>query len=81
MRQVLSTLILLYIVAIVLVIVFSWFPQRPGSPMYSVWLFLRRITDPVLEPLRRAIPPVGGVIDLSPMIVLLVLSLVRGLLA
>ncbi|MGI8755194.1 MAG: YggT family protein [Acidimicrobiales bacterium] len=76
---VLKTLLLLYVLAIIGVIVFSWFPQTPESPMYRVFLFLRRITDPVLLPLRRIIPPVGGVVDLSPTIVIIVLLAVRNL--
>jgi YggT family protein len=39
--------------------------------MAGVHDFLRRLTDPVLEPLRRVIPPVGGAgmaIDLSPLV-------------
>lgn len=77
---ILKALILLYVLAIVGVIIFSWFPQAPDSPLYKVFVFLRRITDPVLEPLRRVIPPVGGVIDLSPTIVILVLLAIRGIL-
>lgn len=77
---VLKFLILLYIIAIVLVIIGSWFPMAPDGPAYRGFVFLRRITDPVLEPVRRVVPPVGGVVDLSPTIVLLVLFTVRGLL-
>lgn len=77
---VLKTLLLLYVLAIIGVIVFSWFPQTPESPMYRVFVGLRRITDPVLLPLRRIIPPVGGVVDLSPTIVIIVLLAVRNLL-
>jgi YggT family protein len=78
--ELLRFLVLLYILAIVLVIVLSWFPQAAGSPSNQAFQFLRRITDPVLEPLRRIIPPVGGVLDLSPTIVLFVLFTIYGLL-
>ena len=70
---VLRYLVLGYIIAIVLVIIGSWVPLDPDSPPYRVWVFCRRITDPVLEPVRRIVPPVGGMLDLSPTIVLLVL--------
>ncbi len=69
----LKNLVLIYILCIFLVIVLSWFPQQPGSPISQAFRWLRRITDPVLEPVRRLIPPVGGMLDLSPMIVLFVL--------
>lgn len=76
---IISYLLLAYIIAIVLVIVFSWFPMERDGPGYQVFVFLRRMTDPVLEPVRRLIPPIGGAIDLSPMIVLFVLFTLRSL--
>jgi YggT family protein len=71
--EILRTLVLVYILCIFLVIVLSWFPQQAGTPTNQAFNLLRRVTDPVLVPLRRLIPPVGGVLDLSPMIVLFVL--------
>jgi YggT family protein len=68
----------LYVFVIIGRIILSWFPTSPGSALAGVSDFLRRITDPVLEPLRRVIPPLGGggiAIDLSPIIVLLVIQL------
>lgn len=42
--------------------------------------FLRDVTDPVMEPFRRLIPPIGG-LDISPLLLFFVLDLVqRGLL-
>jgi YggT family protein len=69
----LRLLVLAYILAIVLVIVLSWFPLAGDGPAERAFVFLRRITDPVLAPVRRLVPPVGGVLDLSPTIVLFVL--------
>ena len=71
-------LVLLYIVAVVLVVAFSWFPQPPGSPAHRFFLLLRRVTDPVLTPVRRVVPPIGQV-DLSPTIVLIALFVIYGL--
>ncbi|MDQ3573632.1 MAG: YggT family protein [Actinomycetota bacterium] len=53
-------------------IILSWFPVSPGTPMASVFSVLYTLTEPVLGPLRRVLPPVGmgGMgLDLSPMIV------------
>ncbi len=50
----------------------SWFPARPGSTLASVNSVLYRLTEPVLGPVRRLLPPVraGGMgIDLSFIIV------------
>lgn len=66
----------LFTFAVLAVIVLSWFPLQPGGAMSSIWGVLRQITDPVLSPLRRLIPPIGGMLDLSPMIVIIVAQVV-----
>lgn len=78
MLAILQLLVLFYMLAILGVIVLSWFPMAPDGAGRQLFELLRRITEPVLGPLRRAIPPVGGVFDLSPLIVLLVLSILYG---
>ncbi len=60
-------------------IIISWFPARPGSIMIDIYEVLYAITEPLLGPLRRIIPPLG-MIDLSPLIMLLLLRLLRNLL-
>lgn len=72
------TALWIYTLCIFGVIILSWFPLEPGGAGYSVWRLLRRATDPVLLPLRRVIPPVGGMLDLSPMIVLIVVQIIRS---
>ncbi|MGD0380298.1 MAG: YggT family protein [Acidimicrobiales bacterium] len=50
----------------------SWFPAAPGSTLASVNSVLYRLSEPVLGPVRRLLPPVraGGFgIDLSFIIV------------
>jgi len=57
---------------IILVIGFailSW--VQPGSPAYSL---LGRLTEPLLAPLRRVIPSVGG-IDLSAIVLIIALQI------
>jgi len=69
----------IYLIAIFARIVLSWFPISPDSPFASVFSFLYTITEPVLGPIRRLLPPmgVGGMgLDLSPIIVILGLQLV-----
>jgi YggT family protein len=39
--------------------------------------WLASVTDPVLEPFRRLIPPLGGMLDLSPLVVFLLLGMLK----
>jgi YggT family protein len=78
----LCTLIGVYMLVVLVRIVLSWFPLTYGSPLVPVSRALSSVTDPVLEPLRRAIPPVrigAAAMDLSPLILLLGLSILRGI--
>jgi YggT family protein len=45
----------------------------------QVWRVVRDLTEPVLAPVRRILPPMGG-LDFSPMIVLLIAGFLRGIL-
>jgi YggT family protein len=44
--------------------------------VYRILDLLNRATDPILRPIRRLIPPMGG-LDLSPMIVLLIIYVLQ----
>ncbi|MBN9310439.1 MAG: YggT family protein [Devosia sp.] len=46
----------------------------------SVWRVLNQVTEPILRPIRRVIPPVGG-LDLSPLIVFVVIFFLQNLIA
>lgn len=72
-------LLFAYIIALFVRIVLSWFSPDPGSGVASIEEFLRRITDPVLVPVRRVVPR-AGMLDLSPLVVLLVIQLIRDVL-
>ncbi len=62
----------LYVFVLFARIILSWFPIEPESALRPVFSVLYAMTEPLLGPLRRVLPPVGvgGMgIDLSPMIV------------
>jgi YggT family protein len=42
----------------------------------SLWELFQRVTEPVLRPIRRLLPDMGG-IDISPVIVILILVFIR----
>ncbi len=74
MHAILCNLLTLYIVALFARIILSWFPISPGTALASVFSALYTITEPVLGPVRRLLPPIGmgGMgFDLSPIIVTL----------
>jgi YggT family protein len=74
-------LITIYVVMIFVRIVLTWFPLDPDGGMATVAGFLFVLTDPVLGPIRRALPPlrVGRVgLDLSPTIVLFGLLIIQS---
>ncbi|MBD3328387.1 YggT family protein [Candidatus Peregrinibacteria bacterium] len=62
--------------AIIIRIVLSWFRS---SGMARFKYFLKDITDPVLVPFQRVIPRLG-MIDISPIIAIIVIDLVKNLL-
>jgi YggT family protein len=64
----------LYVIVLFARVIFSWFPVTPGSALEGIYDVLRTLTEPILGPLRRALPPIrlGGMgLDLSPLIALL----------
>lgn len=74
-----DAIIQLFMVVLIVYVVISWLYafdiiSRRNGFIGSVWEFCRRVTDPVLRPLRRLIPPVAGV-DLSVLIVILGIQL------
>jgi YggT family protein len=46
----------------------------------GIWRALNQLTDPILRPIRRIIPPVGG-LDLSPIVVFVVIFFLQQLIA
>ena len=74
-------LLQLYLIVMFARIILSWFPINPGSGLASVYGFLYSITEPVLGPIRRVIPPLGmgGMgLDLSPLVVFFGISILRS---
>lgn len=73
-------LLQIYGLAVLAWIVLSWVQVSSVHPLGRVQVFLDRIIYPVILPLRRILPPLrlGGIaLDLSPLVLLLGLSLLR----
>jgi len=75
MRELLCTLVQVYIVVLIVRMVLSWFPLNPEGFFVRLQRVLVVVTEPLLAPLRRIIPPIGG-LDLSPLVLLLGLQIV-----
>mgnify|MGYP005841997279 CR=1 FL=1 len=75
---ILSMLVQLYSWVLVARALISWIPNLdPYNPAVQ---FLYQITEPVLEPVRRLIPPLGGTIDISMIVVFFALMILQQML-
>ncbi|MFN2183572.1 MAG: YggT family protein [Anaerolineae bacterium] len=77
-----SVLFQVYEFLLLIRVLLSWInidPSRPAIDHPAIQILIR-ITDPVLAPLRRLIPPIGGTVDISPVVALIILEVVRRIL-
>lgn len=74
--ELISLTINLFLYSILILVIVSW--VGPGSYNPAIGL-LHSITDPIMRPARRLLPPVSG-LDLSPMLVIIGLYLLEMLL-
>ena len=72
----LARLIDLYSLVVLVAVILSWTRLDRRNPLVSV---TRGLTEPVLAPIRTMLPPMGG-LDLSPVVLLIGLQILRGLL-
>ncbi|RIK56130.1 MAG: hypothetical protein DCC57_03900 [Chloroflexi bacterium] len=56
----------------------SWIPNL--DPYHPAVQFLYRLTEPVLEPIRKLIPPLGGVMDISIIVAFFAIVILEQLL-
>lgn len=81
MNQIASIIHLLFVsytVMLFIRVISSWFPREWQYKKF--FHFLAFYTDPYLNLFRRILPPLGGVLDLSPIIAFFVLKLLEILL-
>ncbi|MHB1295380.1 MAG: YggT family protein [Anaerolineae bacterium] len=57
-------------------VLLSWIPMSRGNQLVEI---IYALTEPILGPIRRVLPSLGG-LDLSPIVALLLLEVVRTLL-
>jgi len=66
---------------VVISVVASWLVafgviNTRNMTVYRILDILNRATDPILRPIRRLLPPMGG-LDLSPLVVLLIIYVLQ----
>ncbi|MFP4416925.1 MAG: YggT family protein [Fibrobacterota bacterium] len=66
----------LYEVLLIIRIVMSWIRPDPYHPIVQ-WIY--KLTDPVLEPIRRLLPIQGMGIDFSPIVVFILINILKRL--
>lgn len=69
-------LLLTYTVVIIVSVILSWLGPRARHPIVPL---IYQLTEPVLRPFRKVIPPIGG-IDLSPLFALIAIRFLMLLL-
>ena len=69
LRKLLFSLIMMYFVLIIARVIISWIASQSHHPLIPL---IYQLTEPVLRPISRLVPPLGG-IDLSPLIALIAL--------
>lgn len=72
--DIICQLVNLYAFVIVVRAISSFFPVSPSSPFAAIVDVLYRLTEPVFAPIRRVMPPMGG-LDFTPLVVLLALQI------
>jgi uncharacterized protein YggT (Ycf19 family) len=70
-----SVLFDIYSWMIIAYILMSWIPNARES---AIGELLGKVVEPYLSPFRRIIPPIGGMIDISPIVALIALYFVES---
>jgi YggT family protein len=73
--RIVATLIDLYSLVVLAAVVMSWLRVDPRHQLARI---VYRLTEPVLEPIRRVLPSAGG-LDFSPLVLLIALRVLRRL--
>lgn len=79
-----DAILALIVVVLIVHVVLSWLfafdiVSRRNRFVGGIFEFTTRLTDPLLKPLRRVIPPIAGV-DLSALVLLLLIQFLREIL-
>lgn len=71
---VVETILSMAMWALIISALISWVNPDPFNPIVR---FLHAVTQPMLKPIRRFVPPLGGRIDISPIIAILLIAFLQ----
>jgi YggT family protein len=71
--RLINTMLWLYVVSIFVYVILSWVSPAGYSPIGRI---LADLNEPLLRPVRRILPPIGG-LDLAPMLVVILIAAIR----
>ena len=71
-----SLLFYFYYLLVIIRIFLSWIPNIDW--LSQPFAALRSITDPFLNIFRGIIPPIGGMLDISPIVAIILLQILQG---
>jgi YggT family protein len=77
LKNILCDLLSLYLLVLVARAILSFFPIGPDSGLFGVQRALVMVTEPVLAPLRRVIPPLG-MFDMSFLVLFIAIQVIHG---
>jgi YggT family protein len=70
-------LLQIYSLLIIIRAIMSWVRVDPRNSFVQI---LNTVTDPILVPIQRVIPPIGGSLDISPIVAIVILQLLGNVL-
>lgn len=76
--SILAKLFYFYYILIIIRIFLTWIPNIDWQSQPFAWMC--SIVDPFLNIFRGIIPPIGGVLDVSPILAIILLQIIQGIL-
>ena len=73
-KYLLYSLMNAYSTVIIVYVLMSWIHMNPTGIVADIYRVLGKICDPYLDLFKKLIPPIGGMVDITPIIALLVLQ-------
>lgn len=82
MIAIINAILNIFLFVLLVRVVLSYIPAPPGSVLQPITHFFEAVTDPVLRPVRRVVPPVrmgSAAMDMSPLVVFFAILVLRAL--